>query len=131
MTIAGQSDACAPPRNLPSPPWNNTDLEIGQAIVSFTRVATGFPYRLTAFPHNRGRSERKTCSLRIPSVWPRRRREVLVEPSDDYLRDSIAVLLHHHHVPIPAETNVRQFDEGDIHARLLEVAHGAMVIGGV
>jgi hypothetical protein len=33
--------------------------------------------------------------------------------------------------PIPAETDVGQFDEEDIHARLLEVAHGAMVIGGV
>lgn len=56
-------------------------------------------------------------------VWPRRCREVLVEPLDDYLRDGVAVLLHHHHVPISAETDVGQFDEGDIHARLLEVAH--------
>ena len=89
------------------------------------------PNPLTAFADNEGRSENKPAAQNRRLVSPRRCREVLVEPLDDYLRDSIAVFLHHRHMSVSAETDVGQFDEGDIHARLLEVAHGAMVIGGV
>src|SRR5215510_2547444 len=56
---------------------------------------------------------------------------VFVQPFDDHLRDGVAVLLHHHHVAVAAQANLGERQVIDLDIRLIEIRHGAVVVGCV